>query len=110
VHFVPLKRTSNILEALCGAKLSDGTIVRSMNVAAGRLAAFETELKAALLEEPVLHADETGSKVDGKLTWMHVVSCKQLTLYGHHEQRGYEAPVAEPTFTLTVEGRQIWPQ
>jgi len=91
VHFVPLKRTSNILEALCGAKRSDGTIVRSMNVAAGRLAAFETELKATLLEEPGLHADETGSKVGGTLAWMHVVSCKQLTLYGHHEQRGYEA-------------------
>ena len=52
---------------------------------------FETELKAALLNEPVLHADETGSKVNGKLAWMHVVSCKQLTLYGHHERRGYAA-------------------
>ena len=91
VHFVPLKRTANILEALCGAKLSDGTIALSLNVAAGRLAAFETELKAALLNEPVLHADETGSKVNGTLAWIHVVSCKQLTLYGHHAQRGYAA-------------------
>lgn len=91
VHFVPLKRTANILEAVCGAKLSDGTIALSLNVAAGRLTAFETELKAALLNEPVLHADETGSKVNGMLAWMHVVSCKQLTLYGHHQQRGYAA-------------------
>ncbi|UQN10721.1 IS66 family transposase [Deinococcus sp. QL22] len=91
VHFVPLKRTSNILEAVCGAKLSDGTISLSLQVTAGRLTTFETELKAALLEQPVLHADETGSKVNGKLAWMHVVSCEQLTLYGHHEQRGYAA-------------------
>jgi len=91
VHFVPLKRTADILEAICGTKLSDGTIALSLNVAAERLAAFETKLKTALLNEPVLHADETGSKVKGKLAWIHVVSCKQLTLYGHHEQRGYAA-------------------
>ncbi|MFB9995468.1 IS66 family transposase [Deinococcus oregonensis] len=91
VHFVPFKRTANILEAVCGAKLSDGTIALSLNVAAERLTAFETELKAALLNQPILHADETGSKVNGKLNWIHVVSCQQLTLYGHHEQRGYAA-------------------
>ncbi|SMB78136.1 transposase [Deinococcus hopiensis KR-140] len=91
VHFVPLKRTANILEAVCGTTISDGTIALSLNVAAERLTDFETELKSALLNAPILHADETGSKVNGKLAWMHVVSCKQLTLYGHHEQRGYAA-------------------
>ena len=91
VHFVPLKCTANILEAVCGAKISDATIALSLHVAARRLTAFETELKSALLNEPVLHADETGSKVNGKLAWTHVVSCKQLTLYGHHQQRGYAA-------------------
>jgi len=105
VHFVPLKRTSNILDAICGARLSDGTIALSLQVAAQRLTAFETELKAALLNQPVLHADETGSKVNGKLAWMHVVSCQQLTLYGHHEQRGYAALKAMdvlPRFKGTV--------
>ncbi len=91
VHFVPLKRTATILEAVCGATISDGTIALSLNVAVGRLTTFETELKTALLKQPVLHADETGSKVNGKLAWMHVVSCKQLTLYAHHEQRGHAA-------------------
>lgn len=67
VHFVPLKRTSNILEAVCGSKLSDGTITLGLSVAAGRLAAFETKLKSALLNQPVLYADETGSKVKGQL-------------------------------------------
>jgi transposase len=90
-HFVPLERTSEILEALCGARPSDGTIVLNLKLAADRLVDFETQLKAALLQQPVLHADETGSKVNGKLQWMHVVSCAQLTLYGHHAQRGFAA-------------------
>lgn len=91
MQFVPLKRTSNILEAICGARLSDGTISLNLKLAAQRLVPFETELKAALLKESDLHADETGCKVKGKLAWMHVVSSKQLTLYGHHAQRGYAA-------------------
>ena len=90
-HFVPLERTTEIVEALCGARPSDGTIALNIQLAADRLIAFETQLKAALVGQPVLHADETGSKVNGKLQWMHVVSCAQLTLYGHHRQRGFAA-------------------
>lgn len=90
-HFVPLERSSEILEALCGARPSDGTIALNLNLAAGRLVDFERSLKSALLNQPVLHADETGSKVNGKLQWMHVVSCARLTLYGHHPNRGYAA-------------------
>ena len=90
-HFVPLERTTEIIEVLCGARPSDGTITLNLQLAADRLADFETQLKAALLQQPVLHADETGSKVNGKLQWMHVVSCAQLTLYGHHPKRGFAA-------------------
>ena len=90
-HFIPLERTSQILDALCGARLSDGTIVLNLNLAAERLAGFETHLKAASLTQPVLHADETGSPVNGKLQWMYVVSCAQLTLYGQHAKRGFAA-------------------
>ena len=90
-HFVPLERTSQILNAICGANLSDGTLVLNLNLATERLTAFESDLKAALITQPVLHADETGSKVNGKLHWLHVVSCAKLTLYGHHAKRGFAA-------------------
>ena len=90
-HFVPLERTGEILDAVCGARPSDGTIALNLNLAAARLEGFEIQLKAALRQQPVLHADETGSKVNGALQWMHVVSCAQLTLYGHHPRRGFAA-------------------
>lgn len=90
-HFVPLERTSEILEALCGVRPSDGTIALNLHLAAAKLEDFETQLKAALQKQPVLHADETGSTVNGQLQWMHVVSCAQLTLYGHHPKRGFAA-------------------
>lgn len=90
-HFIPLERVTQILTALFGADLSDGTVALNLTLAAQRLAVFEKTLKTALLKQPVLHADETGSKVNGKLHWLHVVSCQQLTFYGHHEQRGMAA-------------------
>ncbi|MCD0160533.1 IS66 family transposase [Deinococcus sp. 6YEL10] len=90
-HFVPLERTSEILQALCGARPSDGTIALNLNLAADRLQDFESHLRTALTQQPVLHADETGSRVNGKLQWMHVVSCAQLTFYGQHARRGRAA-------------------
>ena len=53
-HFVPLERTTEILEALCGARPSDGTIVSNLQLAADRLIDFETQLKAALRQQPEL--------------------------------------------------------
>lgn len=90
-HFIPLERVTQILAALFGACLSDGTVALNLTLAAQRLVVFDKSLKTALLKQPVLHADETGSKVNGKLHWLHVVSCAQLTLYGHHPQRGFAA-------------------
>ena len=67
VHFIPLARTAEIVATLYGSAPSDGTILLNLNVAAERLKDFEAQVKVALLAEPVLHADETGSKVNGKL-------------------------------------------
>ena len=58
---MPLERTTEILEALCGARPSDGTIALNLQLAANQLVNFETQLKAALFQQPVLHADEMGS-------------------------------------------------
>ena len=90
-HFIPLERTCEIMKALCGATPSDGTVALNLKLAAQRLEGFEGQLKAALLKQDVLNADETGSKVNGKMHWLHVVSNAHFTLYGHHAKRGFEA-------------------
>ena len=90
-HFIAFERTSEIINVLCGANLSDGTIDLSLKVAAKELLGFETNLKAGLVEQAVLNADETGCKIAGKLHWIHVLSCEMLTFYAHHQKRGYAA-------------------
>ena len=94
VHFIPLARTAEIISTLYGSAPSDGTISLNLNVASERLKGFEAQVKVALLAEPVLYADETGSKVNGKLQWLHILTCASYTLYGHHRSRGYDALVA----------------
>ncbi|GGR36164.1 IS66 family transposase [Deinococcus ruber] len=94
VHFIPLARTAEIIRTLYGSAPSEGTILLNLNVASERLEFFEAQVKVALLAEPVLYADETGSKVNGKLQWLHILTCASYTLYGHHRSRGYDALVA----------------
>ncbi|GAA4001043.1 hypothetical protein GCM10022631_09650 [Deinococcus rubellus] len=94
VHFIPLARTAEIVRTLCGSAPSESTIVVNLNVGAERLDDFEMQLKAGLGRQSVLYADETGSKVNGKLHWLHIVTCASLTLYGHHISRGSEALMA----------------
>ena len=94
VHFIPLSRTAEVISTLYGSAPSEGTIVLNLNLAAERLEGFEAQLKDALRAEPVLYADETGSKVSGKLHWLHILTCASYTLYGHHHSRGRDALVA----------------
>lgn len=91
VHFVPLERVTQITDALFGASISDGTVALNINLASDRLKPFEDDLKAGLKQQAVLHADETGAKVNGKLNWFHVACSATSTLYPLHGQRGYEA-------------------
>jgi len=88
---IPLGRTAEVMEALCGARPSGGTIMLNLYLASQRLEGFEHQLKAALIGQAVLNADETGSKLNGKLNWLHSVSNAHFTLYGQHEKRGYAA-------------------
>lgn len=46
------------------------------------------KIKEALQGEPVAHFDETGMRVCGKLTWLHVASSESLTSYYSHPKRG----------------------
>ncbi|MDQ7021962.1 MAG: hypothetical protein Q9M97_00245 [Candidatus Gracilibacteria bacterium] len=39
-----------------------------------------------MLKEEIIHVDESGIRVDGKLDWIHVTSTKYLTLLRLHEK------------------------
>jgi transposase len=85
------ERAAELFEDLFSVPLSAGTLVRVDRVCAERLAEVEQRIKEHILDSPVVHFDETGMRVEGKLQWLHVASTKGLTYYAAHEKRGKDA-------------------
>lgn len=90
-HFLPYTRLTRICQDLYGQPLSEATVVAAQQRTYQNLATFEEALAEQLLLAPVLHADETGLRVAGRLHWLHVLSNAHLTFYGVHPKRGTEA-------------------
>lgn len=91
-QLVPLERTAEILEDLYGQTVSEGTIVEVCNKTAQEVEPIYQLTKTELTNTTDTgHFDETGSRIEGKLWWMHVVCTALLTYYAPHQKRGSEA-------------------
>jgi transposase len=91
-QFVPLERTTEILEDLYRQTVSEGTIVAACQETAQRVEPFYELTKAELIHtKDSGHFDETGCRIEGKLWWTHVVGTAQLTYYAPHRKRGRKA-------------------
>ncbi len=90
-QLIPYARVRELLTDLLGARLSVGTLVAWVQQAAAALAPVEAQVKAALQQAPVLHADETGVRRMGRLAWAHVACTPTLTHYAIHAKRGHVA-------------------
>jgi transposase len=85
------ERAAELFEDLFSVPLSAGTLVTVDRNCAERLEEVEQRIKKNVLDSPVVHFDETGMRVEGKLQWLHVASTKELTYYAAHEKRGKDA-------------------
>lgn len=90
-QLVPYARVGEILGSLYGAGLSEGSLLNFNQQAYDHLDGTGNQIKAALLRQDVLHADESGIRVEGKLHWVHTLGNARLTHYQHHEKRGQAA-------------------
>lgn len=90
-HLIPYDRLGQLTKDLFGAAVSEGSFVTWGKRLASHLSSFQEQLKEALLQEEVLHADETGINVGRKLHWLHTLCSSGLTYYTIHKKRGKEA-------------------
>jgi transposase len=91
-QMIPLRRVSEVFSDLYGQPLADGTILDACQETAEQVKVANDTIKTYLTEkEAVVHCDETGARVNGKLHWLHTTSSALLTYYVIHAKRGKEA-------------------
>ena len=85
---LPVARCAELMSEVLGAPVSTGWLAGLLGQAESRLGGFLTHLRAELAGAGVAHFDETGARVAGKLSWVHVAGTETLTLYHLHDKRG----------------------
>src|SRR3954465_13327537 len=87
---LPVGRTAGLLAEVFGAPMSVGTVAAWTSRAAAGLEPFTAAARAALTSAELVHLDETGLRVAGRLHWLHVASSSRFTSLFCHRRRGKE--------------------
>jgi transposase len=90
-QLLPYARTAEAMRDLFGCWLSAGTVANIVRECSDGLLETELKIKKGLRRSHVIHADETGLRVEGKLAYVHVASNARLTHYGSDARRGKAA-------------------
>ena len=91
-QMIPLARTKEIFEALFGQPIAEASLISACQDVAKRTLHVCERIKAQITrKEAVVHFDETGVRVDGKLHWLHSASTDKLTCFVIHTKRGHKA-------------------
>ena len=90
-QFIPYQRLSEAFAELFDCPLSQGTLANLVKKGGEKAALAMVPIREALVQSPVLHADETGCTLHGKRHWLHVLCTDRLTCYHIDAKRGCEA-------------------
>jgi transposase len=90
-HLVPLARTAALMQDLYGASLCQASIQSFAQDAAFALRPTVEGIGQAVQGSAVVHADETGIRIKGKLLWLHCAVTSHLTWLAPHAKRGTQA-------------------
>lgn len=90
-QFLPYERTCELLGDFFGCPMSEGTLANLIGECHERLEAPVQQIKAQISQASVAQFDESGSRVEKKLWWLHAASTITATYYDIHPKRGTEA-------------------
>ncbi len=88
---LPVERAAGLLAEVVGAPCSAGWLQRLPTEAAGALDGFGAQARRVLAGAEVVHVDETGARVGGRLHWVHVAATPWWTWLTVHPKRGVKA-------------------
>lgn len=93
-QLLPFARAAQLIHDLYGIAVSPGTLVAWVAEASNALRSTAELIELHVRQASILHADESGLRVAGKLHWLHIAATQSHTWYGVHTKRGMEAIAA----------------
>jgi len=89
---VPMKEIRRLLAELCGRHVSDGEIVALLDGIVGAGKAALVRLQEAVRGSPVVCADETGWRQDGKNGWLWTFATPTVRYFQYRKTRSGTVP------------------
>lgn len=89
-HMISLERIQELFDDFTGQRPSEATLLAMMNRMHDKLEPHEKHIKKQIAQAPVIHSDETGCQVKGKLEWLITHSTAKWTLLSVQDVRGSE--------------------
>ncbi len=90
-HMLPVQRTAAVMSELFGLPVAQATVIKACEDAALQLMPIVDAIAEYLQTAEVVHADETGLRVNKALHWLHIAATETLTWMGRHAKRGQAA-------------------
>ena len=85
-----IDRTHKILAGVLGLPISSGTIAKMTSQFGSAIADTVEEIRQALFGRPVINCDETGTRVDRGICWVHSACDPHYTYLSLQSKRGRE--------------------
>lgn len=90
VGAVSINRTHEILQGVFNIPISTGTVRNIVHRAAEAVTPAYDEIRLEITEADLLHFDETGTRMEGKIAWVHDASNSEYTYLDISRKRGKE--------------------
>ena len=90
-HFIPLARTCELLGDFYGHAPAWALVAEANQAVAAGCEPALVEIHSQLRRAGVVHCDESGLRVEGRLHWLHSASSAWLTYFAVHGKRGQAA-------------------
>lgn len=105
VHFkLPFKKIQLLFEDLFGYPINESSVYSASWQCYEKLAESEKIIRTKVTAQDVVHADETGVRVAGKLHWLHTATSLLYTYLFVHGNRGLKALESEKSVLGNFKG------
>jgi transposase len=92
---MPFDKIEQLFTDIYDCSFNESTAITANNTIFEALAPIESKIKAEIIATKVVHFDETGMRVEGKLHWFHTACTALFTYLFVHTKRGKEALLSE---------------